>query len=54
MIKSMCNKAALMHEGQLVAVGLVDDIYEQYKAMVDKVLHAGSPNLAAPPGCRAQ
>jgi ABC-type polysaccharide/polyol phosphate transport system ATPase subunit len=34
MIKSMCNKAALMHEGQLGTVGLVDDIIEQYKSMM--------------------
>jgi ABC-type polysaccharide/polyol phosphate transport system ATPase subunit len=32
MIKSMCNKAALMHEGQVVAVGPVEDIYERYQA----------------------
>jgi ABC-type polysaccharide/polyol phosphate transport system ATPase subunit len=32
-IKSMCNKAALMQEGRLVAIGPVDDIYERYKAM---------------------
>jgi ABC-type polysaccharide/polyol phosphate transport system ATPase subunit len=34
MIKSMCNKAGLMHEGQLRAVGRVDDIIEQYQSMV--------------------
>jgi ABC-type polysaccharide/polyol phosphate transport system ATPase subunit len=34
MIKSMCNKAALMQEGQLCAIGPVDDIVEQYKSMV--------------------
>jgi ABC-type polysaccharide/polyol phosphate transport system ATPase subunit len=33
MIKSMCDRAALLHEGQLVAVGPVDDIYERYEAM---------------------
>ena len=32
-IKSMCNKAALMHEGRLVAVGRVDHIYERYETM---------------------
>jgi ABC-type polysaccharide/polyol phosphate transport system ATPase subunit len=32
-IKSICNKAALMQEGRLVAVGPVDDIYDHYKAM---------------------
>ena len=34
MIKSMCNKAGLMHEGQLRALGPVDDIIEQYQSMV--------------------
>ena len=34
MISSMCNKAALLHEGQLVTVGSVDEIYERYEAMV--------------------
>ena len=33
MIKSMCNKAALLHEGRLVAVGPVDEVYERYEAM---------------------
>jgi ABC-type polysaccharide/polyol phosphate transport system ATPase subunit len=33
-IKSMCNKACLMHEGQLRALGPVDDIIEQYQSMV--------------------
>jgi ABC-type polysaccharide/polyol phosphate transport system ATPase subunit len=33
-IKSICNKAALMQEGRLVAVGPVADIYDRYKAMV--------------------
>jgi ABC-type polysaccharide/polyol phosphate transport system ATPase subunit len=34
MIKSMCNKAGLLHEGQLRALGPVDDIIEQYQSMV--------------------
>ena len=34
MIKSMYNKAALMHEGQLCAIGPVDYIIEQYQSMV--------------------
>jgi ABC-type polysaccharide/polyol phosphate transport system ATPase subunit len=32
-IRSICNKAALMQEGRLVAVGPVDDIYDRYKTM---------------------
>jgi Wzt C-terminal domain len=45
MIKSMCNKAALLHEGQLVAVGPVDDIYKRYQAMAHG--HARHPAVAA-------
>jgi hypothetical protein len=33
-IKSMCNKAALMREGQILAFGPVDDVTEQYREMV--------------------
>ena len=32
MLRSMCNKAALLNAGQLVAVGPVDEILDQYKA----------------------
>jgi ABC-type polysaccharide/polyol phosphate transport system ATPase subunit len=42
MIKSMCNKAALLHEGQLVAVGPVDEVYERYEA----IALAGAPCAA--------
>jgi ABC-type multidrug transport system ATPase subunit len=34
MIKSVCNKAALMHEGRLGAIGTVNDIIEQYQSTV--------------------
>ena len=30
----MCNKAALMREGQIVAFGPVDDVIEQYREMM--------------------
>jgi len=30
MIRSMCNKAALMQAGRLIALGAVDDVLEQY------------------------
>jgi ABC-type polysaccharide/polyol phosphate transport system ATPase subunit len=33
MIKSICNKAALMQEGRVVSVGPVDEIYERYEAV---------------------
>jgi ABC-type polysaccharide/polyol phosphate transport system ATPase subunit len=45
LIKSMCNKAALLHEGQLIALGPVDNIYEQYEAMA----HADAARAAVAP-----
>ncbi|HLH96606.1 MAG TPA: ABC transporter ATP-binding protein [Xanthobacteraceae bacterium] len=33
-VKSMCNKAALMQAGRLIAMGPVDEIFEKYAAMV--------------------
>lgn len=33
MLKSFCNKAALLQEGRLVAIGPVEDILRQYKDM---------------------
>ena len=44
MIKSMCNKAALLHEGRVVAVGPVDEIYERYEA----IAHADAACVAVP------
>jgi Wzt C-terminal domain len=41
-IKSICNKAALMQEGRLVAVGPVDDVFDRYKAMA----HANAARAA--------
>jgi ABC-type polysaccharide/polyol phosphate transport system ATPase subunit len=49
MIKSMCNKAALMQEGRLVAVGPVDAIYERYEAMMHAAT-AGAAVAAGAPG----
>jgi ABC-type polysaccharide/polyol phosphate transport system ATPase subunit len=43
-IKSMCNKAALMHEGHLHAIGLVDNIIEQYKSMMHAAAGCKSRN----------
>ena len=40
MIKSMCNKAALLQAGSLVAFGPVDEVFEQYSSIV----HAPSPS----------
>ena len=34
-IKSICNKAALLQAGRIVAMGAVDDVFEQY----DIILH---------------
>jgi ABC-type polysaccharide/polyol phosphate transport system ATPase subunit len=37
MIKSMCNKAALMQEGRLISLGPVDDVLEEYQTLVHKM-----------------
>jgi len=34
MIKSMCNKAAIMQEGQIVSIGHVDEMLEEYHELV--------------------
>jgi ABC-2 type transport system ATP-binding protein/lipopolysaccharide transport system ATP-binding protein len=34
LIKSMCNKAALMHSGRIGVLGPVDEVLEQYDAYV--------------------
>ena len=34
MLSSMCNKAALMHEGRLINFGSLDAIFEQYQSIV--------------------
>jgi ABC-type polysaccharide/polyol phosphate transport system ATPase subunit len=33
LIRAMCNKAVLMHAGRILAIGPVDDIYEQRPAL---------------------
>ena len=43
LIKSICNKAALLQAGRIVAMGAVDDVFEQY----DIILH-GPKTPAAP------
>jgi ABC-type polysaccharide/polyol phosphate transport system ATPase subunit len=42
MIRSICNKAALMQAGRLIAVGPVEDVLEQYR----RSIHAGSQQVA--------
>jgi ABC-type polysaccharide/polyol phosphate transport system ATPase subunit len=39
MVKSMCNKAALMRAGRLISLGAVDDILKEYEASI----HGGPP-----------
>jgi ABC-type polysaccharide/polyol phosphate transport system ATPase subunit len=34
LIKSMCNKAALMQAGRLVAVGPIEEVFEKYNAVM--------------------
>jgi ABC-type polysaccharide/polyol phosphate transport system ATPase subunit len=43
MIKSMCNKAALLQAGRLVAFGPVDEVFERYIMIV----HRPKPSAAA-------
>jgi ABC-type polysaccharide/polyol phosphate transport system ATPase subunit len=45
MIKSMCNKAALLHEGRIIAFGSVDSVYERYEALA----HADATRAAVAP-----
>jgi ABC-type polysaccharide/polyol phosphate transport system ATPase subunit len=42
LIKSMCNRAALMESGHIRAIGSVDEVIEQYEIMVH-----GGPRAAA-------
>src|SRR5262249_23760926 len=54
LIKSVCNKAALMQAGQIVAIGDVNEIYERY----DEIIHGATKSLAtrapAPPQLREE
>jgi ABC-type polysaccharide/polyol phosphate transport system ATPase subunit len=43
LIKSICNRAALMKSGRIVATGPVDEIFEQY----DVLVHGGSLAVAS-------
>jgi ABC-type polysaccharide/polyol phosphate transport system ATPase subunit len=48
MIKSMCNKAALMQEGRILAVGPVGEVLEEYQALVHRLrLQAGTSPSAS-------
>jgi hypothetical protein len=40
----MCNKAALMQAGRIVAIGPVDEVYEQYDALVREAASKGPAN----------
>jgi ABC-type polysaccharide/polyol phosphate transport system ATPase subunit len=44
LIRSICNKAALLQAGRLVALGPVDEVFEQY----DRIVHGPKPSVAAP------
>jgi ABC-type polysaccharide/polyol phosphate transport system ATPase subunit len=43
MIKSVCNKAALMVAGQIAVMGPVDDMFDEYHTLV----HGVSPKKTA-------
>jgi len=56
-IKSICNKAALMDAGRVVAIGPVDEIFDQYRAGIhappalpaeDKSSEADEPKATSP------
>jgi ABC-type polysaccharide/polyol phosphate transport system ATPase subunit len=36
MLRSMCNKGVLMHEGRLLSVGPLDEILEEYQTIVQR------------------
>jgi ABC-type polysaccharide/polyol phosphate transport system ATPase subunit len=36
LVKTICNKAALMEAGRVLAVGPVDEIFKQYDASVHR------------------
>jgi ABC-type polysaccharide/polyol phosphate transport system ATPase subunit len=40
MVRSLCNKAALMRAGRMIAFGAVDDVLKEYDASI----HGGSPS----------
>jgi ABC-type polysaccharide/polyol phosphate transport system ATPase subunit len=51
-IRSMCNKAALMQEGKILAFGPVDELLEQYREMVhakDRTAQIQSASLVTAP-----
>jgi ABC-type polysaccharide/polyol phosphate transport system ATPase subunit len=39
MLRSMCDKGALMHEGRLISIGSLESILEQYKSIVHGEFH---------------
>lgn len=43
MLRSMCNKAALMHEGHVINLGTVQEILDQYYAIVHGVATPAIP-----------
>ena len=49
MIKSMCNKAALMQEGRILSIGPVDEVLEEYQALVHESKGRTGTQLAAVP-----
>ncbi len=48
MIKSMCNKAALMQEGRILSVGPVDEVLEEYHLLVHKLQARTAPIAREP------
>jgi ABC-type polysaccharide/polyol phosphate transport system ATPase subunit len=47
LIKSMCNKAALMHEGRFLAFGSTEDVVEEYRSIVQHGSKSGNSSESA-------
>jgi hypothetical protein len=52
LIKSVCNKAALMQAGQIVAIGDINEIYDRYDEIIHGATKSFARRAAAPPQLR--
>jgi ABC-type polysaccharide/polyol phosphate transport system ATPase subunit len=48
LLRSMCNRAALLHGGYLIKMGSVDEVLEQYHAIVHGTLVPSIPPIQQP------
>jgi ABC-type polysaccharide/polyol phosphate transport system ATPase subunit len=54
LIRSVCNKAALMQAGQIVAIGNVDETYDRYDEIIHGATKSFARGAAAPPQLREE